>query len=98
MQQFYFNQYLSFGNAQQDISSSIHDFATTFSPIPPDDTSFLKELLDGLSLIYGQLAAFGWNKIAKALFTDANNHGWTKDAVNSIVGGMTTLGKDLLPA
>lgn len=97
---FYFNQFLSFTLAQNDISPQIHDFASKFSPVPRDDTEILKLILDVLSMGYGQIAAGAWNTVLKdaSIFKDGTlNHGWSKDGVNNIISGMITTGKDLLP-
>ena len=62
---------------------------------------------------YGQLAAAGWNTVAKKILTqydtftkkdkdgkpvlNGDRHGWAKDSANSLVTGMLTFGKDMLP-
>lgn len=61
---------------------------------------------------YGQIAAGLWNVALKKVLVnykafntgtshdpklDGDRHGWSKDGVNTMVTGMLSLGKDLLP-
>jgi hypothetical protein len=67
---FYINQFNSFTNARGSLMSQMDDFSKTFNPVPGDDSTIIKLLLDGLTLGYGQLAAFGWNTVAKKILVN----------------------------
>ncbi|KAJ5214936.1 hypothetical protein N7468_010615 [Penicillium chermesinum] len=87
-------------DAHGAVADKVGNITATFATIEVESDTAFKLILDVITLGYGQIGSYVWNKVLKdsSFFTKTadrkNDHGWFKDASNNMVSTALTIAKD----